>query len=808
MGQFFKNLAGSFIPAFEKGWFELSFSFKRLTIRMLVHDFLAVASNIGFVIIPAFLIGLVFLFLPQGRDTLRLVAENVSVFNVLPLLFLLIGIAIWSVISELAVRYAIYISDNSGKNLSDDRVRWRKTVQKLLAAIFLLWPSLIILVGLCWCMLTATYMSAITRFLSFATCMFFVYWVMSVLSNFYFRKFGNPKAGIYKSTKLGERSLPNTEQQYLRKLYGIYEDYIFTLPKASSFQQPYKSDLATFTAHFTETAIETTNNFPQDDKVLRSIRRVPKSFVLIDSKDILDGKGELYKWTYSIPLSFYKALHHQIKWFSIASLLIFLLICFIPGDSPFFSILGAPAIVCIAFACYTGIYIGLLYLDKALLKSWKLSLRFLLIIVLIVCSIVNRDHPVRQLNEDITQRNTIVSQFDSWFNDYKKQIDQQNKGVKSAATYPVVFICSEGGALRTGAYTSLFLANLGQRLEHDHQVDLRGSVFAMSGVSGGAVGLGYYNAMMYENTGPKIADHAAIDLSKKFFLKDYLSPLIGKMLFGDFLALFLPWHVDLLDRAVALEKAWETAYPSVLGKKYNNVFAQKFAQPQPGNTKPLFIINTTEIETGLQCLIANQRADGILFDAERDLLSKKLKNIRYSTAINFSTRFPIFSPGAMVEAKDGTRLHYLDGGYVENTGSASMLEVLELLKKESKNFALCSPVVINLLFGEDEVNKKSIKFGNEISEILNATLNTRYAKSKIARFKVKEFVNGIDGGLVIDAPLTPKEKNVPMNWVLSEQSMENINNDISKKLNNRSNEGILIKLFSTNLKYKKIEKAL
>ena len=133
MDQFFKNLAGSFIPAFEKGWFELSFSFKRLTIRMLMHDFLAVASNIGFVIIPAFLIGLVFLFLPQGRDTLRLVAENVSVFNILPLLFLLIGIVIWSIISELAVRYAIYISDNSGKNLSDDRVRWRKTVQKLLA---------------------------------------------------------------------------------------------------------------------------------------------------------------------------------------------------------------------------------------------------------------------------------------------------------------------------------------------------------------------------------------------------------------------------------------------------------------------------------------------------------------------------------------------------------------------------------------------------------------------------------------------------------------------------------------------------
>ncbi|WP_293787279.1 patatin-like phospholipase family protein [uncultured Pedobacter sp.] len=803
MKKFLKDLAGSFVPAFEKGIFEIRFSFKRLAVRILVHDFVSVASSIGFVILPAFLIGFIFLLLPQGRDTLLLVVENLSTFNFWPIFFLLLGIAAWSMVSELSVRYAIYISDNSGKNLSDDRVAWRKTVQKLLAAAFLLWPSFIVLVSMFWCMLSATYMEKLPRFLCFGICFILIYWLMSFLSNLYFRKSGKASAGVYLKTKLGERSLPDREQQYLRKLYGIYQDFIYTLPKSSSFQKGYKEALQRFTDYFTKSTEGFAEGFPQNPDVLIETRMVPAEFNLIDREKLFKGRGELYKWTYQIPASFYEGLHRQIKLFAGVSFLLFLSISLIPGWWPVFSWIGAPALICFAFACYTGIYTGLLYLDKSLLRKWKISVRFLLFMVLIVCSFYNQDHPVRMADHKTNKRESVVDHFNRWFMSYKANIDKQ-KG-DHQQKYPVVFICAEGGALRTGAYTSLFLSSLSAKLEKEKNVDFKKSIFAMSGVSGGAVGLGLYNALTFENK-VQIPSGVSAELAKKFFQHDTLSPIIGKMLFGDFLNLFLPVHISLFDRSIALEKSWEQAYQSLIDKNKDNIFSRSFASGKIKPNQPLFVINTAEVETGLQCWVSNLMPDSLAFKNQRDLLAEKVNDLNYSTAINFSTRFPLFSPAAKVGGLNGNpRLHYLDGGYVENTGSASMLEVLQLLKSKSTYFNQITPIVITLLFSEEDKTTPNIRFGNEFVEILNALTHTRSGNSKISRFRIKQFLNEGSIGFAIDEPLTAEEKNVPMNWVLSAQSMNNITRDIEDKLNNTSETGIMSKLLKNNLNFYKVK---
>lgn len=805
MDNIIKLIFQSFIPAFEKGIFEIRFSFKRLTVRTLVHDFISVASSIGFIILPAFLVGFIFLLLPQGRDTILLVVENLSAWNFWPLFFLLLGIVVWSMVSELSVRYAIYISDNSGKNLTDDRVTWRKTVQKLLAAIFLLWPSFIVFVSMFWCMLSATYMEKVPRFLCFGICFILIYWLMSFLSNQYFRKSGKASAGIYLKTKLGERSLPDREQKYLRKLYGIYEDFIYTLPKASSFQKGYKEELENFSDYFTKSNKDFTEGFPQNPKVLIDTRIVPAEFKLIDRKKLLKGRGELYKWTYHIPASFYSSLHRQIKLFAGLSFLLFLLISFIPGWWPVFSWIGAPALICFAFACYTGIYTGLLYLDKSLLRKWKISVRFLLIIVLIICSFYNEDHPVRMTGYKTSSRETVVNQFNKWFVNYKENINKQKGRESHQEKYPVVFICAEGGALRTGAYTSLFLSSLSAKLEKEQNIDFKKTIFAMSGVSGGAVGLGLYNALTFENNA-QIPSNVSIELSKKFFQHDTLSPIVGKMLFGDFLNLFLPVHFDLFDRSIALEKSWEESYKSLINRNQENVFSRSFVTGKVKPSQPLFIVNTTEVETGLQCWVSNLVPDSLAFKYQRDLLAEKVNDLNYSTAINFSTRFPLFSPAAKVGGLNGKpRLHYLDGGYVENTGSASMLEVIQLLKSKSAYFNEITPIVITLLFGEEDKTTPNIRFGNEFVEILNALTHTRSGNSKISRFRIKQFLNEENIGFAIDEPLTAEEKSVPMNWVLSAQSMNNITRDIQDKLNNTSEKGIITKLLKDKLKYPQIK---
>ena len=62
----------------------------------------------------------------------------------------------------------------------------------------------------------------------------------------------------------------------------------------------------------------------------------------------------------------------------------------------------------------------------------------------------------------------------------------------------------------------------------------------------------------------------------------------------------------------------------------------------------LALFNTTEVETGLQCIWSNVRIDGLPLSRERDLYRRIGKDLAYSTAVNLSARFPLVSPGAAI----------------------------------------------------------------------------------------------------------------------------------------------------------------
>jgi hypothetical protein len=485
----------NFFPAFKKAFFLIGLSWKRLTLRMMVADLLSVASSIGFVIVPAFFVGLIFLLLPQGRDTLLLVVEQMSAGSFWSLAGLLMALTCWSLFSELGVRYAIAISDNSGMNLTDERVQWRYTAQKLLAATFLLWPTVIVFAGFVWAMQTAEYFSDDKMYL-FYVCLLLVFLLMTALGFLYFHKFGKGTKGKPKRTIFGHRCLPAIEQKWLNKLYGIYNDYIYSLPKPSVFRAPYRRDLQGFTEKFTKGTPVFLAGFPKDRLVFQDGREVPADFGLLNSPRLTGGSGTLYKWVYCIPTKFYPGLHRQVCLMFLLSLFVMIGVSLIPAESTFFRCFGAPGLVCLALACYTGLYAGLLYLDKALLRAWRVSVRFILIVLFLYTTFGNHDHPVRSYGGKLPRRD-MTSQFSKWFSNYKQQMDKQNQG-RELSTYPVIFICAEGGAFRTGAYTGLFLTEMEAVLAKTRQkVDFRNSVFAMSGVSGGAVGLGFYNAVAF-----------------------------------------------------------------------------------------------------------------------------------------------------------------------------------------------------------------------------------------------------------------------------------------------------------------------
>ncbi|AUD04021.1 patatin-like phospholipase family protein [Spirosoma pollinicola] len=804
-------LIGIFIPISKKGLILLGIHWNQLSVRILLKDFLSVASSIGFVILPAFLTGVLFIFLPQGRDTLLIVVEKLKEGNILQLMFLLLSLFGWSVAAELGVRYAIAISDNSGKNLSDARVEWRKSVQKGLAAFFLLWPYLLIMSGLSWCFAQTKYQLFSLEFGYFSGCLVLVYGLMLVTANLYFRKFGQAKPGNPFRTAFGARSLPPQELFWLSKLNGIYEDYIYTLPKASTFKADYKTTLSSFTQLFVGDT-HTLTSFLQNPDVVKNDRLIPRSFTLLNPDSILfirgRQRGGVYKWIYFVPTSFYRGLHRQVNGIALGALVLFTGISLLTVESGIYGSIGSPALVCLAFGCYSGMYTGLLYLDHALLRKWFISVRFSLLILLIVSSCFNNDHPARIGNQPAQKRLTIAAQFKTWFHQYKAQIEGQNSATSSTKKYPVIFICSEGGAFRTGAYTGLYLTRLDDTLTKTGKLNLRQSIFAMSGVSGGAIGLGLYNALAYRS---KSSSDQASGLAKRFFAYDALSPIIGKLLYGELLNLFIPVNIDRFNRATALEKAWEVAYGQTLNRSTDNTFGQDFLSPIPRPLDPLFIINTTEVETGLQCWISTAQADSMAFATDRDLLQRKIRNrFRYSTALNFSSRFPLFSPGAAVDparwqtalhgSSPTSYLHYVDGGYVENTGASSLLDVLTMLKaKAAEEFKQVIPIIIFLKFSDDTQSQiHPVRFANELAEVLFGIYNTRQGRSRTSEEQLRQFVTNHQGWLIAQ-PIRAGSSSVPMSWVLSTKSIDSLSKDIQDKLIDSS--GVLKQLLRPDLSY-------
>jgi len=801
MQLFFQILRILFLPALKGSFTYIKIQASGIPFRYLLQDVLSVLQKVGLLVFLALIASVIFLALPQGIDTMLVVVEDLNKGKAAKFIFLLLALFSWSIVSEFGIRYAIYVSDNSGKSLSDKRVAWKKAVQRIVAASCLLWPTLLIFISLIITLLRYTSKD----YLNWATAFFCLYVLFCVLTNLYFYKTKSNRPNILeRKFVLAPEQLPAVEQKWLGKLYGIYNDYVFAVTNAANFNPPGSELLNSFNGAFSTTT-EARNSFPQS-VALSEDSRVPSRFKLLKvTPEMPDGKQD-FKWNYRIPINFYPVLHKQIKYVAIIALVVFLVVCFIPVNWGIFEVVGAPGLVCLAFACWIGIYIGVLYLDFAKLRRLPVSVRFLLFVLLLVSSAINNDHPLRERDnvENISkERPRLDTHFAGWIKQYKADMDSayavkdlskaKRKTGSKLKNYPVIFICAEGGALRTGGFTALYLTRLQRALHESLGYDFKRSVYAMSGVSGGALGLGLFNAVAYVNKSEELINGGASEKSAQLFFEgDFIAPVIGKMFFGDLLNLFWPIHVNILDRAIAMEQAWENQYAMLLVNnghhQVNNVFSQPFDTLHfNARKKPLIIFNTDEVETGEQCWLTNVKPLGLYKDTVRDLLNYKIKKaVNYSTSINFSTRFPLFSPGAMVKL-DTIKLHYLDGGYVENTGAGSMLEVLELLRKDTAAFKNIIPMVIFLRFSEQSPTsstKDNINFGNEVTEIFGGIYNARKGRSDVAVHQLRDLVENKYHGGVLDVELKANERAVPMNWILSNQSIEYIKKDIAQKINN------------------------
>jgi hypothetical protein len=153
-----------------------------------------------------------------------------------------------------------------------------------------------------------------------------------------------------------------------------------------------------------------------------------------------------------------------------------------------------------------------------------------------------------------------------------------------------------------------------------------------------------------------------------------------------------------------------------------------------------------------------------------------------SAAVHLSARFTYVSPaGALVKDK---RNHgrAVDGGYFENSGATSVLEILKVLgqlaepgtswEKVKPYVILISNEPVDLRFAEEQLdgapdNKRIKPFpaGNEVLSPLLTMVNTRTARGQYARVTTRWHVgesNFLQFGLCQNADVK-----IPLGWVLS-----------------------------------------
>lgn len=718
------------------------------------------------------LLGIVFfIFLTQGTDLLTAVLEDTNQSYLGSITWLILGTFFWSVIAEFGARFSMNVTDNSGKTLTDERVEWRKLLQRVFSRFFLVLPSLIMIIGFIRAAMINYNFSLYGLFQPWkdvaGTIVIFI--ILLILTyNFYCNQvFIKAEIKLLRFLKLGNPKVPDEEIWWQDKLYGIYQDYIFMYPESALPPNLLPQGREMTAAQETTASDEELMNFPQSD-LLPARNRVPKRFIV--KKFERAREGDMWcRWIYKVPLSFFPRLHRQVLIIFLTAAGLIIGVSLLPIG--FYPQIGSPALVTFAFASWLGITIGLIFMDHANPLRFNPPWRLLLFGWMIVASFINRDHPVRKLSNDasaIKYRPTIKEHFANW-----------------AARHPndsiVIFVCAEGGALRTGAFSSMILSRI-----QDRDTSFRNRIFAFSSVSGGSLGVGYFNALAYFNNHSSADTAFYTNQTKDFFARDHLAPVIGKMFYGDLLNLYTPKMIPAFDRAGAIERSWENGYRANATSDNNrNVFASDYLSvfsSDKGNWYPAWFINTEEVESGLQSWVSNVDAYKLPLANHRDVLRKVNGTIRYSTAINFSTRFPLLSPAGALDYM-GMRYHYVDGGYVENYGAQTLLEVLRELNTDP-SFRKYRAYVMVMQFGNDSrIKPPNVKFANELTEIVTGIYNTRSGRGSYAKYDLKNYTDSINGKF-IDLTLDISTRNVPMNWILSDTSLARLGHYCDRQIRN------------------------
>ena len=278
----------------------------------------------------------------------------------------------------------------------------------------------------------------------------------------------------------------------------------------------------------------------------------------------------------------------------------------------------------------------------------------------------------------------LADSFRSWLQARKTEREAYHQ---RGRRYPVFIISAQGGGIYAAAAAATFLARM-----QDYCDSFASHVFAISAVSGGAVGAAVFESMLpaVNSTQPGCRTTQGPpkgglgERSSHVILDDHLSPLLG-LLPADLLGL-------QQDRAVALESSFMRSVDHYGGAGQLAVPFDK--QWKPAKGAPALLLNATWVETGYRVAFApfalGGMRDGTLYAfGDSHLAANGLEHVSVAGAAIVSARFPGVVPAfsfRKITAREGKdkvqvqRWNFVDGGYADESGSATALEVYKALE--------------------------------------------------------------------------------------------------------------------------------
>jgi hypothetical protein len=214
-------------------------------------------------------------------------------------------------------------------------------------------------------------------------------------------------------------------------------------------------------------------------------------------------------------------------------------------------------------------------------------------------------------------------------------------------------------------------------------------------------------------------------------------PLLG-LFSGELLSHIIPrWLADESshDRARSLEYAWEVNWSEKTNTRIDDLYFND-VRPSGSTDQPELVLLTTSTATGERMAVSHfsfpidpKIGPGISIRTLAEQLPDA--DIPLATAAFMSARFPIVSPPARLPGT-GEVKRYVDGGYFENSGVSTVIDMLHALQPEAAGKA--DFLVVRIENGDVEEHKHKVQWMPfvELRQPLNALLLASDARAERA----------------------------------------------------------------------------